>query len=475
VKLNNTSISRRLFIGTILAFAITTIAGSFFINHVQRVALTNQLDNQLRDSAALQTIEIEIEDEKPVQEWLGHIEENPLRAERDLIQVWDLHHQQTYRSPALGENNLPMLHAALDEYVIQNITLPNGKSARALGVKILPAYDESEPLIDAENYSHLEHVFVIALETTELEETLTRLRNTMVLVTFATLLLCIITIAYTIKRSLIPLAILEEKIQTRETRQLGAAITISEDFPSELRGLVTEYNALLKRIEGVRIRERDFSTHAAHELRTPLAGIQATLEQAIAIPREPLGYIQRIEKSLAITKSMKGLISSLMQFSRLQSENISLHLERLNFHHLLEATWESYSEIAAENGVKALQNLSSDQSTRMGDEKIIQILFSNLIGNAVAYSAAGSLITIATADRANALELVITNQTQSPLPVDLDHLFEPFVRLQRSSGTGNGHSGIGLSLCREIAINLNAEISLHSPQPTTFEVRITFP
>ncbi|MDP4898326.1 MAG: ATP-binding protein [Akkermansiaceae bacterium] len=469
----NPSIRKRLLLGTVLTVAVATLTGSVVIYFAQSAVLTRQLDDQLIASSELLTIEVELEDGKPFQEWLLHIEANELRKEKDLIQVWEISSGATFKSPALGNFNLPKISGELNQNIIQDVELPGGREGRALGVKILPSYDESTDT-PHESVAGMEHIFVVALETKVLHHALTHLHQTLIWVVITTIILTAFSIAWIIRQSLVPIRELSLRIEQRKTDQLGNPIVISNDFPRELRGLVNEYNRLLERIEGVRSRERDFSTHAAHELRTPLAGIQATLEQALTGDHDSADYSQRIRKALAISREMASLVNHLMRFSRLRSGTQKVIIEEINLHELIEATILGYSEKARARGLQIDHNLSATTFLQKTDEDLVRILFSNFFDNATSYAEANSSIKVQTVDREGAFVLSISNHSAAALPANLDRLFEPFFRIDQARGGEDRHSGIGLSLCREIAHTLDVQINASISDSQEFQVEVRF-
>jgi len=469
----NPSIRRRLLIGIILAVSVATLTGSLVIYFSQQKVLTQQLDEQLFSTAELLTIEVELEDGKPYQEWLAHIMANELRQEKDLIQVWEISSGKTFKSPALGSFDLPKIHGELNQNIIKNVDLPGGREGRALGVKILPSYDEhaTNPI---EGIDDMEHIFVVALETKSLHRALTHLHQTLICVVIATIFITAVSIFWTIRLSLIPIQDLSQQLQERQTDRLGNPVAISDNFPKELKNLAVQYNSLLQRIEGVRNRERDFSTHAAHELRTPLAGIQATLEQALAGQRDSEDYNHRIKNALTISKEMARLVTHLMRFSRLQSGTQKVIVEEINLHELIEATMLGYSKKAKVRGVQIDFQLASSTFLRKTDEDLIRIIFTNLCDNAVSYAKENSTIQLRTFDQDGSFTFSISNSSAVALPDNLDRLFEPFYRIDQARTGDDRHAGIGLSLCREIANTLALEIKASAPDQQNFQIQVSF-
>ena len=473
MRLLNPSIRKRLLLGTILAIASVTLTGSIVVYFSQQTVLTRQLDDQLLASADLLTIEVEMENGKPFQEWLLAIEANKLRKEKDLIQVWDISTGETFKSPALGTFNLPKISGELNQNIIQEVDLPGGRKGRALGVKILPSFDENTNT-PPESREGLEQIFVLALETKALHHALTHLRQTLIWVVVATISLTALSIFGIVRQSLVPIRELSRRLEKRKANRLGNPVVISNDFPEELRGLITQYNSLLERIEGVRARERDFSTHAAHELRTPLAGIQATLEQTLAGQHDAADYKHRIQKALTISKEMAKLVTHLMRFSRLQSGTQKVILEEINLHELIEATVLGSSGKMNTKGLKIDLQLSSSTFLRKTDEDLVRILFTNFCDNAISYAEENSTIHLRTFDKKNAFIFLISNRSAVTLPDKLDRLFEPFYRIDQARGGEDRHAGIGLSLCREIANTLDVQIEASAIDSRVFQIQVIF-
>lgn len=471
---HNPSIQTRLLTGTVLAVALTILGGFFLIYEIQKESLTKVIDEELKALIDLQKIEVEIDDGKVTQEWLDHIYQDPIKTQRDLIQVWEAGEagtEKTFKSPALGDFDLPKIHGELNQYVITDIELPDGRKGRAIGVLILPKNDLKAPVA---SLSGMEHIMVLSLETGGLKGVLRHLRQAMTWIFAITLILCVLAIVWTIKRSLKPILALENRLETREIKQLDQPIVIPTDFPRELHGLVSKYNRLLSRIEKVRIRERDFSTHAAHELRSPIAGIQATLEQAVSDIRDPQDYQTRIRRALGVAHEMGHLVNHLMRFAQLQNGTHPMMLEQINLHEILEATWSGKNDKAEKKQLQPRWELNSLGEVKRVDERLVRIFFSNLCDNAMSYAEPGTEITLSTHDQGNDLVLEVTNHSSAALPDDLEKLFEPFYRIDKARIAHEGHAGVGLSLCREIAHALGAEITLSSPFPRQFSVQVIF-
>jgi len=449
------------------------LLGIFIVYFSVRKSFSDQIDTDLRSTANLMVAQLETQRGLVYHEWLLDIEDDPTRAVDELAQAWDLHSGQSVKSPALGLLDLPRFHGALNEPVFQNAIIGGHQRIRAIGIRVNAVPKDRERIVP--EYQIPQFIFVLARSTHEKEKALSSLRRTLSLVGLGTFLLCGIAIYKVISDSLIPLKALSDRLAAREDTHLGRPITIANDFPQELRGLVEGYNLLLERIEGVRKRERDFSHHAAHELRTPLAGIQAVVELAMTRERSSEDYHARLNKVNEITQDMRTTVTRLMNFARLQGGNEVLLLERVDFHEVLGSAWQKHERKAELRKVTVTWKLHSEHFIQENDQELIRILVSNLIDNAVSYAAEKSSVTIATKDRNRNFILTIANPLPEQLEEDHERFFEPFYRADKVRTNDEGHSGIGLSLCREIALTIGATIEIASADEKVFEAVVRIP
>ncbi|MDA7917044.1 ATP-binding protein [Akkermansiaceae bacterium] len=473
MKGRNPSILSRLLLGTGLAILLMVLLGIFIVYFSVRKSFSDQIDTDLKNTANLMVSELETQRGLVYHEWLLDIEDDPTRAVDELAQAWDLRTGQSVKSPALGPRELPKFHGTLNEPVFLDAVIGGDQSVRAIGMKVNAVPKDREQIVP--EYKIPQFVFVLARSTRAKDQALRNLRQTLNLVGLGTFLLCGIAIYKVISQSLVPLKTLSDRLAEREDTHLGRPINIADDFPQELRGLVEGYNILLERIEGVRKRERDFSHHAAHELRTPLAGIQAVVELAMTRERTGEDYRTRLAKIENITSGMKITVTRLMDFARLQGGNEVLLLERVDFHELLGTAWKELSQKTTARKLRVDWQLKSEHFIQENDEELVRIMMSNLIDNAASYTAENSAITIRTEDHDRHFVLTVSNSLPDKLDEDHERLFEPFYRADKVRTNAEGHSGIGLSLCREIALTIGATIEIAPSDEKTFEAKVRIP
>lgn len=219
--------------------------------------------------------------------------------------------------------------------------------------------------------------------------------------------------------------------------------------PSEMAPMLDALNGLFERIAGLMAAERRFTADAAHELRTPIAGIRAQAQAA-------LGEVDEPRRRHALLATLQGcdrashLVAQLLTLSRIESGGQpDLHpnwptvaLEPLVRH------------VAAELASQALDKqqvleLRADGPCRVaGDAMLLAVLVRNLVDNAIRYSPPGAGIRLALAGAAGRVLLTVEDSGPGMGQADMDRLGERFFRLL---GNGQDGSGLGWSIVRRVA------------------------
>jgi signal transduction histidine kinase len=296
---------------------------------------------------------------------------------------------------------------------------------------------------------------VIAQPTTSLLATLAHLRWLLALTWVLSVLGCAGIIGGLVHRGLRPLRQLGAQIEGLDEAGLDRRLAIP-DAPAELLPIVGQLNALLDRLRAAFERERAFSGFAAHELRTPLAGLRATLEVALSRERRPEDHRTAEEQCLEITTRMQSMVETLLDLARpaaAASDEEALPLESL-----LESCWGSHAELVRERGL-TLQADGVAGVTVQADHRYLQRILENLLENAASYADADTTIRVQAEIAGDRVHLEISNRATAASAEVAERAFDAFWRADRSR-TGTGlHAGLGLALCRKLATQLDATIA----------------
>jgi len=222
--------------------------------------------------------------------------------------------------------------------------------------------------------------------------------------------------------------------------------------------------------------EREFERHltadVAHELRTPLQAIQATVEamQDGVLPAdgEHLGVV-RDE-----TVRLGRLAESILELSRLENRSVTFRMSDVDPALPLQRAVETHRalfdslELSLETGI-------ADGLLITGDTDRLTQAFGNLISNAARYTPEGGRIAVRLAVEAKSAFITVRDTGIGIAPADRERVFTRFWRSDAARERGRGGFGIGLAMVREIVEQHDGTVSFHTNEPdagTTFEVRL---
>jgi len=269
----------------------------------------------------------------------------------------------------------------------------------------------------------------------------------------ALVLAAALAIVLAVRRTVRPL----ETIASRWNERSHASLEPigDEDVPRELLPFTTALNDLLARIRQMLARERQFAATAAHQLRTPLAGLQLGLARAATAPdiEEARVVIGELSHS---TRRTARLVQQLLALGRLDPEAIGdLEFRKHDLVTLAQDVGAAHADQALAKGVD-LELLAASRPVlaKMIPDLIAEAL-SNLIDNAIRYTPAGGSVVIEVL-----ADPVVVRVSDSGPGIDDDEresVFERFVRGRSAAGEG---SGLGLAIVRDIATLHHATVSL---------------
>lgn len=311
---------------------------------------------------------------------------------------------------------------------------------------------------------------LVARPTDGLEESLTNLRMLLLLTWITSSLGCAAILSWVVRRGLNPLGLLRREIRSLDEGSLDQRVALS-NAPEELEPVVEQLNDLLSRLQGAFAREHAFTAHAAHELRTPLAGLRSTLELTLARPRTVEAHRDAAESCFKITLQMQSMVEDLLALAKLAAPEPRKQ-EEVDFIPIFEECRSPYDALATERGLD--WSLQFDMDLRLNvDPNLMQRVLHNLIDNAVSYSDRGSTIRV-TAKIDEEFKLRVSNRATGVPEEVTTHAFDPLWRADPSRTETGSHTGLGLSLTKRIIEIFDGEISAEY-DGTTFAIILSFP
>jgi len=278
-----------------------------------------------------------------------------------------------------------------------------------------------------------------------------------------------LAVNWAVTRALRPLLALKEAVERRSPRDLSAIDP--QSTPSEVRPLVASLNGLFALVNDQAEGQRRFVADAAHQLRTPLAGLQAQVEawaQAAMAPAAGRQLTLSADKIMALrsaTRRASQLANQLLALSRADASHMAGQpVHRVDLKDLCESVLALHLDAAAAKGIDLGLEVRFAQVS--GHEWLLRELLGNLVDNAVKYTAPGGTVTI----RCGPLEAQgAAGEAQVFLEVEDDGPGIPAAerarvleRFYRVPGTGGEGNGLGLAIADEIARAHRAQLTLEA-------------
>lgn len=275
-----------------------------------------------------------------------------------------------------------------------------------------------------------------------------------VLPQLALILLAGVLVWLGVARGLSPLRQLREAVAARSHRDLSPVT--ADEVPAEVTPLLQALNELLARLDEVLAFQNRFIADAAHQLRTPVAGLKAHIEVALR-EEDPARMRESLAHLYTSVERLSRLVSQLLSLARNEPNTVrSLPLAPLDLAALaFQVTTEWVPEAYKKNIDLGFEGPGGAAMVH-GDVVRLTELITNLLDNAVRYSREGGRVTVRVA--AGATPQVSVSDDGPTIPeAERVRVFERFHRLL---GTHKDGSGLGLAIVREIATLHGASITL---------------
>ncbi|RTL43719.1 MAG: sensor histidine kinase [Candidatus Melainabacteria bacterium] len=257
-----------------------------------------------------------------------------------------------------------------------------------------------------------------------------------------------------VSKAFLPFKKLKQNITERDTSRF--AQLPEAGAPAEMAPFLAEFNKMCAAIEqDVRSRER-FISNAAHQLRTPLAGLRnyASFGLELDSKEELKDVVLRIDKGLS---GLTRLVNQLLALARAEREYfMQEHFERVELNNIVSRTISLLEPEAVNKGIELSCELTTDSTWLYGHPLGLEQLVANLIENAIAYSPNGGEVIIRTGGGPQIVFIVEDGGPGIPAE-ERERIFERFYRIRGSAGSG---SGLGLSIVKEVATCHQAEVTI---------------
>jgi signal transduction histidine kinase len=297
-------------------------------------------------------------------------------------------------------------------------------------------------------------------------------RDKTILYQLPTVVLAAVLLAWLVTRLMLnPLVRLSQQLNSIGRLQPQERIDAKGSL-KEFESLIGAFNALLDRLQISYQQAGRFSSDAAHELRTPLTIVRGQL--AKAINQAEVQSDLQIRLTL-ISDEIERLISisdKLLQLALADAGRMPLELEAINL-----SDWVMELVADATSYAPELKTTGECQKRVIwhADRNLAWQLLTNLFSNAVKYNREDGWILFKLKASGGDIVLEIHNPTNADLQGMEEKLFERFYRLEQHHNRKTGGTGLGLSLCREIAKAHGGELTLHTQPGRVVVMRLEVP
>jgi signal transduction histidine kinase/HAMP domain-containing protein len=263
---------------------------------------------------------------------------------------------------------------------------------------------------------------------------------------------------------------------TGDDGRTEGAVAVFRDITEEMQ----QHSELVAAYD--RLREHDrlktaFVSNITHELRTPLnviIGLCQLLERDRQLPLAPLQEeaVTRMERN---ARSLLELVNDLLDYSRLEAGRSALQLEKVDVAALVHEMAEDYEGETRGKGIELRAEVSPEVGQVLTDRHKLQQVLSNLIGNAVKFTTAGT-VTVTAAPISGERWYLEVSDTGIGISSDaLSYIFDEFRQVDDRLARSYGGTGLGLAITRKIVELLEGQITVESEPQSGSRFRITWP
>ncbi|MFE3291049.1 sensor histidine kinase [Rhodococcus sp. NPDC059234] len=210
---------------------------------------------------------------------------------------------------------------------------------------------------------------------------------------------------------------------------------------------------------------RDFVANVSHELKTPVGAMGLLAEALLESADDPESVRHFGERVLGESKRLGNMVGELIALSRLTGAEKLPDLEPVDVDEVIDEALRRSKVTAETAGITVTTDRPSGLEV-LGDRALLVTALSNLVQNAIAYSAEGSPVTVSRSVRGDEVAVAVTDRGIGIAKEDQERVFERFFRVDKARARATGGTGLGLAIAKHIAANHNGSITLWSKPGT---------
>ena len=317
--------------------------------------------------------------------------------------------------------------------------------------------------VSLHRYEPTEFTVVVAQTSASRNRLLQRMLNYAVVPQILLLLLLVWWLRRVIQRDLLPLTELQRAVDQRGVRDLSPMpLSVTTDASTrDVHRLGTAVNALMKRLSDSITAQREFAGNVAHELRTPLAGIRAQADYALA-NADPAVWREQLQGIARGQARASHLVEQLLGLALADEARASLHLVPIAINEVARDVLLRYLPKADAAGVDLGGEGLDEHVVVLADAALLEGMLVNLLDNALRYGvAAQPHVTVAVRQQGDVVTMSVTDNGPGMSVLEAEQLRQRWALGPAGQRLGEG-AGLGLAIVSRYAELLNARFSLEA-------------
>lgn len=447
--------------GSVIVIALMLAGGTAYF--LIQDALTDDLDRSLLDQAkalAGQVERQELRGASPADQGRGFL----IRTPQGLVLARG------------GEPDLVQFSQPPGDVPMRMMTTNNDDEVRAVRVMLLAAKASAQAAPDLVEIT-------VSQDLDHLHQTLAGIGVALLVACVGVSAVVALILGRVIQSAMQPLTTLSALISQIQPGDQTIPISPAA-VPRELSPIVEQLSALLTRLTTALAHERTFSAAAAHELRTPLAGLRTTLDVALARPRDAESLRASATGCHSIVLHLQQVVAGLLTLARADAQRLAPAIQTVELVAVIADVWSGIARQDAAKKPPVSWSLPV-QAVVAGDPHLIALVVRTLLDNAVAHGSDESAIRVtltpaASPEGHSSLKapsrwwLIIANPGCQLPPGDVAKVFDRFWRGDQARSGDSGHTGLGLSLCQAAAQAGGAQVAV-TVKDGWFTATVQFP
>ena len=315
--------------------------------------------------------------------------------------------------------------------------------------------------------------FEVGLKIDRINRRIERLRNYLFASVPGILFISSLGAWFVTRRSLYPFDSLLDNLQQIRSSSLEKRLPIHKTG-DEVDRLALAVNEMLDEVQNAFSLTKEFTSDAAHELRTPLARLTVMLERSIGKSLSVDDSRKTLDEAYQECAHLRRLIDDLMLLARLDSGEIEEESVIIDLADIIDDMQELWTAAAEERQIQ-VKIATRHPLEVYGRPMLLKRLLANLVNNALRYTLEGGLIQIIGGQNNNCIEVKVQDTGKGIKKEQIARIFDRFYRVDSDRNSGVGGTGLGLSICQKIVELHRGTIEVDSMEGTGSTFTVTLP